>query len=107
MNGNILANLPTGLPTELVDVLEQNSALRIERIISTGQSSPPGFWYDQEECEWVLLLAGAAELRFDDGEIRRMTPGDQVMIAAHRRHRVDWTAGNEPTVWLAVFWRPQ
>jgi len=25
------------------------------------------------------------------------------LIAAHRKHRVEWTTPDEPTVWLAVF----
>ena len=90
---------------ERVDVLVQNDQLRIERIVSTGQASPPGFWYDQDEHEWVLVLAGHAGLRFEQEEVRRLTPGDQVHIPAHARHRVEWTARDEVTVWLAVFYR--
>ena len=79
--------------------------LRIERIVSLGRASPPGFWYDQEEGEWVVLLAGAAQLRFaDEAAPRRLLPGDWLDIAAHRRHRVEWTDPAVPTVWLAVFY---
>ncbi|MEM9553091.1 MAG: cupin domain-containing protein [Acidobacteriota bacterium] len=91
---------------ERVDVLVETSHLRIERIVSTGQASPPGFWYDQDEHEWVLLLSGHAGLRFEhEDEVRRLAPGDQVDIPAHARHRVEWTSESEPTVWLAVFYR--
>ena len=91
---------------ERVDVLVQSSQLRIERIVSTGQASPPGFWYDQDEHEWVLLLSGEAGLRFEHEEdVRRLAPGDQVHIPAHARHRVEWTSEAEPTIWLAVFYR--
>ena len=91
---------------EQVDVLVQNDQLRIERIVSTGQKSPPGFWYDQDEYEWVLLLSGHAGLRFEqEDEVRRLAAGDQVHIPAHSRHRVEWTAEDEPTIWLAVFYR--
>jgi len=77
--------------------------LRIERIVSTGQASPPGFWYDQEGGEWVLVTAGEALLRFEDEpEPRRLKAGDFVDIAPHRRHRIDWTHPEQPTVWLAV-----
>ncbi len=81
--------------------------LRVERIVSQGQASPPGFWYDQDEAEWVLLLAGAARLRFaDEPQDRLLGPGDHVHIAPRRRHRVEWTDPAAPTVWLAVFHRP-
>lgn len=84
------------------------AGMRIERIVSSGQCSPPGFWYDQAEGEWVIVLAGAADLRFaDETAPRRLCAGDYVYIAPHRRHRVDWTATGESTIWLAVFHTPQ
>lgn len=77
--------------------------LRVERIISTGQASPPGFWYDQQVSELVVLLSGAAELQFaDENEPRRMMPGDWVQIDPHRRHRVNWTDPLQPSIWLAI-----
>ncbi len=102
---NLFANLPAALPTELVTVLAENSHVRIERIVSTGQCSPDGFWYDQAEHEWVIVLKGAAKLEFHDGAALHLTPGDSVLIPAHQRHRVAWTTPDEPTVWLAVFYR--
>jgi len=85
-----------------VDVLKR-PGVRIERIVSTGQASPPGFWYDQVHGEWVAVLAGEAKLRFEDEPAARtLGPGDFVDIAPHRRHRVEWTRPGEPTVWLAV-----
>ncbi len=91
---------------ERVDALLTRPGLRIERIVSWGQASPPGFWYDQAEAEWVLVLAGAARLRFEDEtEARLSVPAIGVDIAPHRRHRVDWTDPAAPTVWLAVFYR--
>ena len=80
--------------------------VRIERIVSTGQASPPGFWYDQDWGEWVVLLSGAARLRLaEEAEARRLAPGDWVDIPAHCRHRVEWTDPDQPTVWLAVHYR--
>jgi len=103
---NLLSPLPDARGAEAVDTLLTRSAIRIERIVSRGQASPPGFWYDQEEGEWVLLLAGAARLRFaDETEPRLLVPGDWLDIAPRRRHRVDWTDPATPTVWLAVFYR--
>ena len=91
---------------EAVEVLLSRPGMRIERIVSLGEASPPGFWYDQHEGEWVVLLSGAARLRFEDeSEARLLTPGDCLDIAPHRRHRVDWTDPATPTVWLAVFYR--
>ena len=73
--------------------------------MSFGQASPPGFWYDQDESEWILLLAGAARLRFAaEAEARLLRPGDCLDIAPHRRHRVEWTDPAVATVWLAVFY---
>jgi len=103
---NLLVPLPDAEAGEHVDTLLTRPGLRIERIVSRGQASPPGFWYDQPEAEWVLLLAGAAGLRFaDETEVRVLGPGDWVDIAPRRRHRVEWTDPAVPTVWLAIFYR--
>ena len=103
---NLLSPLPNARATEQVDALLARPGLRIERIVSFGQASPPGFWYDQAEGDWMLLLAGAARLRFaDETEARLLEPGDWLDIAPHRRHRVEWTDPASPTVWLTVFYR--
>jgi cupin 2 domain-containing protein len=103
---NLFAELPGARAHEIVERLAGNGAVRIERIVSHGQASPEGFWYDQDEAEFVVLLAGAARLRLaDEAEPRELAPGDCLDIAAHRRHRVEWTDPAQPTVWLAVFYR--
>jgi len=103
--GHLFSGLPnTALSEELTEVLQQTSTVRIERIVSTGQASPAGFWYEQSEDEWVCLLRGTALLRLADvEEPYRLQPGDHLFLPAGCRHRVDWTAPEEPTVWLAVF----
>jgi cupin 2 domain-containing protein len=101
---NLLRDLPAAGVGEIVERLAGNERVRIERIVSRGEASPKGFWYDQEEAEFVLVLAGTARLRFADGEVMALGPGDWVDIAPHRRHRVDWTDPDQPTVWLAVFY---
>lgn len=101
---NLFANLPTSLPVELVEVLAENQNIRIERIVSTGHASPDGFWYDQKEHEWVVVLKGEAKVRFENDESLQMKPGDHVLIPAHKKHRVECTTPEEPTVWLAVFY---
>ncbi|MBM4071258.1 MAG: cupin domain-containing protein [Planctomycetes bacterium] len=103
---NIFADLPARLPDEVVSILLQSSGLRIERIVSQGQASPDGFWYDQDQHEWVMILKGAARLRFEDGTVE-MKPGDHLNIPAHKRHRVHWTTPDEPTIWLAVHYNPR
>jgi cupin 2 domain-containing protein len=97
--------LPEPADAERVDALLSRPGLRIERIVSWGQATPAGFWYDQPEGEWVLVLAGAARLRFEDEtDARLLSPGDWLDIAPHRRHRVDWTDPTVATIWLAVFY---
>ena len=77
--------------------------LKIERIVSQGQASPPEFWYDQAWNEWVIVLKGSATLQVEDEPaIRALGEGDYVFIPARKRHRVDWTDPQQPTVWLAV-----
>ena len=102
---NLFENLPTRLPKEFVSILEENQNVRIERIVSTGHSSPDGFWYDQDEHEWVVVLKGEGTLLFENGDSVSMKPGDHVLIPARKKHRVERTSPEEPTVWLAVFYR--
>jgi cupin 2 domain-containing protein len=98
---NLFANLPADFQTEISSVLAQGPHVRIERIVSNGQASPRDFWYDQNQDEFVVVLKGAARLRFDNGVVN-MTPGSFLNIPAHQRHRVDWTTPDEPTIWLAI-----
>ncbi len=100
---NLLRNLPQS-PDEVFEDLVASGSVRIERIVSRGQSSPDGFWYDQASHEWVALLEGAARLQFEDGLLVELGPGDHVNIPAGTRHRVAWTAPDRATVWLAVFY---
>ena len=88
---------------ELTEILAKSRAARVERIVSRGHASPPGFWYDQSEHEWVALLSGAARLVFEGGAEVPLAPGDYLLIPAHQRHRVEWTTPHQETVWLAVF----
>jgi cupin 2 domain-containing protein len=100
---NLFADLPADAAAEQVIELLSRPGLRIERIVSSGHASPAGFWYDQPQAEWVVVLGGEARLRFEDEpHARTLRRGDFVDIAAHRRHRVEWTHPDEPTVWLAV-----
>ena len=103
---NIFAAIPTQLPDELVEILLATKNVRVERIVSAGHASPPGFWYEQAMREWVLLIQGAARLIFDgDDRPIEMRPGDFVDIPAHVRHRVAWTDPSTPTIWLVIHFR--
>jgi cupin 2 domain-containing protein len=105
--GTLRRNVPARpLPDEVVELLLEREGLRIERIVSTGQTTPEGQWYDQETDEWVLVVAGAARLRIEDeNEDRELGEGDWILLPAHCRHRVTWTRAEPPTVWLAVHFR--
>ena len=100
---NLLSNIPECLEHELLETLSRSDSVKIERIVSEGQGTPDGKWYDQEWAEWVLLIQGEACLLFEEGQQTiTLKPMDHVLIPAHKRHRVEWTAPNEKTVWLAV-----
>jgi cupin 2 domain-containing protein len=106
MNRNLLSDLPRDLSDESVETIASSEHIRVERIVSTGQASPDGFWYDQSEAEWVVVLRGEAKLLIEDDEVPiHMKPGDHIKIPAHRKQRVEWTVSGEPTIWLAVFYR--
>ena len=102
-DGNLLAGIDPSASGEVFQDLLKLPGVRIERIASTGQSSPPGFWYDQGWAEWVLVVSGSAGVQFEDEpEPRQLGAGDYLYIAPNRRHRVTWTGPDLPTVWLTV-----
>ena len=97
-----LFDLPRQLPPEeLTETLLDSHALRIERIVSTGQTSD---WYDQKEDEYIVLLQGLAELEYDDGTTLRVKAGDTLLIPAHKKHRVSYTSEQPPCIWLCMFY---
>jgi cupin 2 domain-containing protein len=101
---NLLSSLPDASAGEITEALVSARGVRLERIVSSGQVSPPGYWYDQDEAEWVLLLEGSARLAIaGESEDRLLRKGDAVFLPAHCRHRVTWTDPDRATVWLALF----
>ena len=101
---NLLATQPPPAGNETVEVLLEQGGVRLERIHSCGASTPKGHWYDQEQGEWVALLQGSAQLRFqDEPEPRQLHAGDWLWIAPHRRHRVEATDGGRGCLWLALY----
>lgn len=101
---NLFADLPVALPAEVSHTLLRAGTFRIERIISRGHTSPEGFWYDQEEHEWVLLISGAARLRVEGEQPIEMVSGSYLNIPAHQRHRVEWTDPDQLTIWVGIYY---
>lgn len=97
---NIFSDIPADLTEEVFEVLVENDEIHIERIISNGQVTPEGKWYDQEKNEWVLILKGSAKLKFENEAPTELKAGNYINIPAHKKHRVEWTATD--TLWLAI-----
>ena len=96
--------LPNSLAsTESIEKLLEKDSVLIERIISTGQVTPPGEWYDQEQNEWLIVLQGEGELSYKDNSRIKLTTGDYLLIPAHQKHRVEYTSTEPPCIWLTVF----
>lgn len=104
MDASVVNDQTNHIMDEQFTTLLNTSNVRIERILSHGHASPDGFWYDQDQHEWVIVLSGSARLQFED-HIIEMNPGDSVNIPAHTKHRIEWTVPDQPTTWLAVhYW---
>ncbi|MBP87633.1 MAG: hypothetical protein CMJ64_13075 [Planctomycetaceae bacterium] len=100
---NLLTDLPPETAEEVFTDLVIGENFRLVKIVSNGQTTPDGEWYDQGEYEWVILLCGEAGLLFEgDTEPQTLKPGDFVHIPPHKKHRVARTDTEQPTVWLAL-----
>ena len=103
---NIFSGIKNQSPEEIFETIIKTNQFKIERIISSGQSTDKEKWYDQDIDEWVILLKGSAGLLFEsNNEEIIMKPGDYVNIPAHQKHRVEWTDANEETIWMAVHYQ--
>jgi cupin 2 domain-containing protein len=101
--GNLFRGIDSSERSEKIEVLESARGARIERIVSRDHASADGFWFDQHEDEWVIVLEGEAELEIEvEPSTRRLRKGDWIFLPAHCRHRVVSTAPDRPTIWLAV-----
>ncbi|MFQ5652509.1 MAG: cupin domain-containing protein [bacterium] len=101
---NIFTDIPDQFSEEILESLVETNQFALKRILSRGQATPRGQWYDQERDEWVVLLSGAAGLSFEGSrEVMTLRPGDYLHIPAHRKHRVEWTDRQQATVWLALY----
>ncbi len=99
---NIFEKLPDNFDDEYFETLIETGNLKLERIISDGHSTKENYWYDHDKNEFVMLLKGSAVILFDNGEEILMKPGDHLIIPAHKKHRVEKTADDEKTFWLAL-----
>ncbi len=103
---NLFSEIPESTVNEIIEPLLKTGHCKLERIVSRGQKTPPGEWYDQDTEEWVILLSGSAQLLFEgETDAYTMRPGDYIYIPAHRRHRVEWTDPKQKTVWLALHFK--
>jgi cupin 2 domain-containing protein len=101
---NLLTSEPAARDAEVTQTITTGKGVRLERIVSWGQTSPDGFWYDQAEAEWVTVLTGRARIRIaNQADAITLGPGDTLLLPAHCRHRIEWTDPEQPTVWLALF----
>ncbi len=101
---NLFSDIPDNIPEEIFEDILSTENIRIERILSHGQSSPKEGWYDQAENEWVIVLKGQGVLEFENGEIVTLSEGNFRNIKAGEKHRVVSTSPEEVTVWLAIFY---
>ncbi len=100
---SLFGSLPEQLSEEVFETLISRPGIRLERILSKGQITPEGMWYDQPADEWVMLLQGSAWLHIEGQNDRvHMQAGDSLWLPAHCRHRVEWTDPNEVCIWLAL-----
>lgn len=102
-NTNIFENIIVDKKNEqFINILNKES-IRIEKIVSNGQTSPNDFWYDQEENEFVVVLEGFAIIEFEDKKVE-LKKGDYINIESHIKHRIKYTSETKPTIWLAIFY---
>ena len=99
---NLLKNLPEDIQEEVFETLIKTKNMTLERIISKGHITPAEQWYNQDQHEWVTILAGSAKIIFKDEDAVLLKQGDYLIIPAHKRHRVAETDASQETIWLAL-----
>jgi cupin 2 domain-containing protein len=104
--GNIYAEIPAIKDKEIIQIIQKNKKLKIERIISQGQVTEKGKWLKSSRDEWVMVLKGAGKIRFfKDDRLIELKVGDHILIPANTKHRVEWTSLREKTIWLTVYYK--
>jgi cupin 2 domain-containing protein len=102
--GNIFQSIPNNVDSEIFDVIIKSDSIRVERILSKGQSSPESGWHDQEENEWVIVLQGSGTIVFENENELTLEKGDFINIPSRQKHKVIWTEPDVVTIWLAIFY---
>lgn len=103
---NLLGSSAPPAGEEVVQTLQRGPDWRLQTIHSSDAASPQGFWYDQEEHEWLVVLRGSATIRLEGPEeLRDLSVGDSLYLEPHRRHRVERTDPDPGTLWLVLLWK--
>jgi cupin 2 domain-containing protein len=101
--GSLFRTIPRDLPEELFETICSADTVAIERIVSRQHASPEGFWYDQDQNEFVFIVQGSAGLKLEgEDDMVVLEAGDYLNIGCHVKHRVEWTDPSCDTIWLAV-----
>ena len=79
---NIFSNIPAELANEIFEDILITEKLRVERIVSKGQTSPETGWYDQDENEWLIVLSGYGVIEYINGDKVTLKQGDYLNIKA-------------------------
>ena len=103
--GNLFESMPEDVSKEVLTGLVHGENVKIERIVSKGQSSPASGWYDQSENEWVMVVKGLAKISFENNSVVHLKAGSYINIPAHTKHKVTWTKPGTETIWLAVHYK--
>ena len=108
---------------EIIKILFKNENVKIEKIISTGQTTD---WQESNKNEFVILVQGNAEIEYYDNRIcenknfktneniiknlkntndmkLQLGKGDIILIKKGERHRVSYTSKNPCCVWICIF----
>jgi cupin 2 domain-containing protein len=87
---------------EIFQNILSGKRIKLERIISSGQTTPDGIWLSEKTDEWVILLKGRAGISFHSGEKIKLEEGDYILIKSGTKHRVSYTSKNPECIWLAI-----
>jgi len=98
---NFFSNIPKKSTNEIIEQVLKNEKVKIERIVSYGQTTPKDYWYNQDKDEFVIILNGSAKIKYNDNRVFELNVGDSLYIPSHQKHQVIYT--DNPTVWLAIF----
>ena len=79
---------------EVVRILAEGKNVKIEKIISTGQTTD---WQESEQNEFVILVQGEAEIEYFEDK------GDTILINRGEKHRVSYTSKNPCCIWICIF----